>query len=236
MPNDRDITPWDEMRRGFTEILPMLLGAIPFGMLYGALAAQKGLSPLETVLMSTLVYAGGAQFIAIDMWATPTPVAAIVAATLMVNARHLLMGAALQPHLGGLPRPARIGFVAIHSDETWAVALQRTSRGRRLSLGYVIGLVVPFYLQWPVAGYVGNVFGGLVKDPARYGADFVFTAVFLCLIVGLWQGRRSAPPVVAAALAASAGYLWLPGVWYLFLGAIAGTLAGALATPAEERP
>ncbi|MEQ8603304.1 MAG: AzlC family ABC transporter permease [Marivibrio sp.] len=217
-----------EARRGFLDILPLLLGAVPFALLYGALAAQKGLSAVETGLMSALVFAGGAQFIAVDMWTTPAPVAAIVAACLLVNARHLLMGAALAPHLMHLPKPVRLFYIAIHADESWAVGLKRATRGPGLTSAYVLGMIVPFYIQWPIGGVIGNLFGGLVTDPARFGADFVFTAMFLCLTVGLWRGRPSAPPVIAAALAATLGYLALPGVWYVFLGAAAGTVAAAL--------
>lgn len=221
-----------DARRGLIDILPMLIGAVPFAMLCGALAAQKGLSPAELGLMSATVYAGGAQFIAVEMWTSPTPVLAIVATTLLVNARHLLMGAAIAPRLGHLPPAVRRLYVSLLTDESWAVGMRR-ARTHGLTPGYLLGMVVPFYLQWPAAGVVGCVFGGLVTDPARYGFDFVFTAVFLCLVVGLWQGRRSAPPVVAAALTATLAHLWLPGVWYIFLGAVAGTLAGALTAPDE---
>lgn len=225
-----------EFRRGLADIFPLLLGAIPFAMLLGSLAVQKGLSPVELLLMSSMVFAGGAQFLAVDMWASPTPVEAIVIATFLVNMRHVLMGAALRPLIRGLPSGTRGLFVSIHSDETWATAL-RTGARRPLSVGYVIGLIVPFYFNWPFWGVIGALFGGLVENPETYGADFVFTAVFLCLVVGLWQGRASAPPVIVGGLIAMVSYLYLPGVWYVFLGGAAGTLAGALfwkPTPVEE--
>ncbi|MBP5857869.1 AzlC family ABC transporter permease [Marivibrio halodurans] len=220
-----------EARRGLIDILPLLLGAVPFAMLCGALAAQKGLSPAELGLMSAAVYAGGAQFIAIEMWASPTPVLAVVATTLLVNARHVLMGAAIAPHLRHLPGPVRALYITILTDESWAVGMRRATRGVGLSPGYVLGMIVPFYLQWPAAGVIGCLFGGLVRDPARIGADFVFTAVFLCLVVGLWRGRHSTAPVLAAAASATLVHLAVPGVWYIFAGALAGTLAGALTAP-----
>ncbi len=216
-----------EFRRGFLDIFPLLLGAIPFAMLLGSLGVQKGLSPLEVSTMSFLVFAGGAQFLAVGMWETPAPVAALVIATLLVNMRHVLMGAALRPLIMDLPLGTRALFVSIHSDETWATAL-KTGQSRALTVPYVIGLIVPFYFNWPFWGTLGAVFGGLVSEPAMFGADFVFTAVFLCLVVGLWRGRASAPPVIAGGLVALLSYLWLPGVWYVFLGGIAGTLAGAI--------
>ena len=222
-----------DARRGLIDIMPMLIGAVPFAMLCGALAAQKGLSPAELGLMSATVYAGGAQFIAIDMWTSPTPILAIVSTTLLVNARHLLMGAAIAPHLLHLPPAARRLYIPLLTDESWAVGMRR-AHTHGLTPGYLLGMLVPFYLQWPAAGIVGCVFGGLVADPARYGFDFVFTAVFLCLVAGLWRGRRSAPPVLAAALTATVTHLLLPGVWYIFLGAVAGTVAGALTAPDAE--
>lgn len=213
--------------RGFVDILPLQLGAIPFALLLGSLAVQKGLSPLEVLIMSATVFAGGAQFLAVEIWSNPTPVIAIVAATFLVNMRHVLMGAALQPHIAHLPPSVRGLFVSIHADESWATAI-RTARHRKLTAAYVLGMIVPFYLNWPFWGLVGALFGGLVQDPARYGADFVFTAVFLCLVVGLWRGRASAPPVIVGALSALVAHRYLPGVWYVFVGGLAGTIAGAV--------
>jgi len=80
-------------------LLPLLISVIPFGLILGALSADKGLSPLETMLMSGLVFAGSAQFVAAGLWHHPLPVLAIVASTALINSRHLLMGAALESHM-----------------------------------------------------------------------------------------------------------------------------------------
>lgn len=223
-----------EALAGFLDIMPLMLGAIPFALLLGALAVQKGLSPFEVFLMSASVYAGSAQFIAIDMWTSPAPVVAIVVATLLVNARHLLMGAALKPHLGPLAPWQRWTFVAMHTDESWAVALRRAA-GPGLSPAYVFGMIVPFYLGWPFWTTIGALFGAAIDDPARYGIDFVFPAVFTVLIVGFWKGRTGAAVVAGSACAALAAHAWLPGVWYLFAGGLTGILLGALMWRPEPR-
>jgi 4-azaleucine resistance transporter AzlC len=217
-----------EFRRGFLDIAPLILGLIPFALLFGTLAAQKGLSPLEVVLMCLTVYAGGAQFVSIDVWATPVPVLAVVLATALANSRYLLMGAALRAHVRDLPWPARAWYLAIHSDETWALGLKRAAH-TPLSVGYVIGLTVIFYLNWPFWCGVGAVLGGAIEDPARFGADFMFVAMFIGLICGMWQGRGSGFAIAAAAGAAWAVHRWTDGHWYIFAGALAGMAAGALA-------
>mgnify|MGYP000957633712 FL=1 len=94
----------DDIRRGLSDIWPAAVAAAPIGLLFGAVAASKGLSPFEVFLMSIMVFAGGAQFAAIELWASPAPVAALVFSTLLINARHVLMGASLAPKLQGFSR------------------------------------------------------------------------------------------------------------------------------------
>ncbi|MGF1592510.1 MAG: AzlC family ABC transporter permease [Kiloniellaceae bacterium] len=226
----------DPSRRGdfaagaFT-ILPLLVAVVPFGLLLGTLAAQKGLSPLETALMSATVFAGASQFVAVEIWSTPAAVALLTATALMVNLRHVLMGAAMAPHLRGWSRAATYGGLFFMADEIWAFALRRGAE-TPLTPAYYLGLSLPLYLGWVVTTILGAVFGGVLHDPARYGLDFAFTAVFLTLLVGLWKGRRSFTPWAAAALAAVAAHQLLPGVWYIAFGGLAGTLVGALQPPA----
>jgi predicted branched-subunit amino acid permease len=84
-----------EAQAGLRDIAPAAIAAVPIGLLFGAVAAAKGLSAAEVALMSTLVFAGGAQFAAVEAWTYPVPVAALAFATLLINARHVLMGASL---------------------------------------------------------------------------------------------------------------------------------------------
>lgn len=230
-----DTTPTfsQEVRRGFLDIAPLLLGVVPFALLFGTLATQKGLSPLEIVLMCAGVYAGGAQFVSVDVWATPVPVLAVIFATGLANARYFLMGAALRPHIAHLSPGVRWAFVAVHSDETWALALKRVQK-TGLTPGYLLGLCGIFYLNWPFWCFVGAALGSAIDDPARYGADFMFSAMFIGLIAGMWQGRSSLVTLCASALAALAAYHWIPGHWYIFVGAVAGMAAAATAKPEPE--
>ena len=71
-----DLSP--DAREGLRDIAPVMVAAAPIGVLFGAVAASKGLSVAEVALMSVLVFAGGAQFAAIEMWSYPVPIAAIL--------------------------------------------------------------------------------------------------------------------------------------------------------------
>ena len=105
-----------EFRAGLAAIAPVAAAAVPIGLLFGALAAEKGLGPAEVALMSLLVFAGAAQFVALDLWTTPPPVAAIVLANLVVNLRHVMMGLSLGRSLDGFSRAERLGAFHLMAD------------------------------------------------------------------------------------------------------------------------
>jgi len=219
---------------GALTILPLLVAVVVYGLLFGTLAAQKGLSPLETALMSATVFAGASQFVAVEIWTSPPAIVLLGATALMVNLRHVLMGAALAPFLKGWSHGQIYAGLFFLADENWAFALQRSAKGP-LTPAYYLGLSLPLYVGWIACTTLGAVFGGLLQDPARYGLDFAFTAVFLTLLVSLWKGKRSLTPWLASALVAVAAHELLPGVWYIALGGLAGTLVGALQGPPELR-
>jgi len=222
-----------DVAAGVLTILPLLVAVVVYGLLFGTLAAQKGLSPLEVAIMSATVFAGASQFVAVEIWTSPPAVVLLAATALMVNLRHVLMGAALAPFLKGWPRGATALSLYMMADENWAFALRRGATAP-LTPAYYLGLALPLYVGWILCTFFGTIFGGVLQDPARYGLDFAFTAVFLTLLVGMWQGRRSLLPWAASAVVATAAYAWLPGVWYIALGGLAGTLAGALQDPAPR--
>jgi 4-azaleucine resistance transporter AzlC len=224
-----------ETRDGLRDIAPVMVAAVPIGMLAGAIAVSKGLSPLEATLMSLFVFAGGAQFAAIELWGYPVPVAALAFSTLLVNARHVLMGASLAPkttRFSGLQRA--FGFFFL-TDEAWALA-ERRATGQALTPTYWFAMAATLPIAWVGSTAVGAVLGALLGDPQRYGADFAFTALFIGLIAGFWKGRATAVTIAASALAAALVY-WLIGPpWHVAAGAAAGIAAAYFAARPDEPP
>jgi len=213
---------------GAWQMLPLLIGVIPFGLLLGAVSAEKGFSPLETTLMSGLVFAGSSQFVAVQMWQHPLPLLAIVASAALINSRHLLMGAALEPHMRGFRRGQAYAALFFMADENWAMSLRRAADGS-LTPAYYFGQVIPFYVSWLFWTTTGNVIGRGIAHPERYGFDFAFSAVFLVLIFGFWKRERRLLPIVVSAAAALLVWRIAPGIWYIFAGGVAGTAAAAIA-------
>lgn len=218
----------DDARLGFSDIWPAMVAAVPIGLLFGALAAGKGLSPLEVFVMGALVFAGGAQFAAVELWAHPAPIWALVFSTLLINARHILMSASLAPKLDGFSALQKLTGLYYMADENWALAEKR-ARSRRLTPAYWFGMVVPFVSCWLTTTTLGAVIGAAFGDPKRLGADFAFTALFIALTASFWKGKVTFWTVAAAGVASALTYRLAGAPWHVAAGALSGLAAAWLA-------
>lgn len=207
--------------------VPVAVGGFAIGLVFGMLARQAGLSAAEAALMSALVFSGAAQFAVLGLWSPGLPVAAIVLTTFIIGLRHLLMGMALSPWFSGLSRLKAYASVYVMADENWALTLAEFARGKR-NAALLLGGGLIMLVSWTTSTFVGATAGNFVKDPARWGLDFAFTAIFLAILAGMWRGRSDLLPWAVAAVVAVAAHQWLPGQWYVLLGGLAGSLAGAV--------
>ncbi len=210
------------VREGYRKCVPIALGVAGYGVVFGVLARRAGLSVAEATLMSATVLAGAAQVVAVELWAESIPVVALVVTTFVVNLRYALMGASLRPWFRHLSPRRTYGSLFFMADENWALTMAELRSGGTRG-AFLLGSGLAIWSFWVAATVVGATVGGVVADPARWGFDFVLTAVFLVLAVTLWEGKRSLAPWTAAAGVALAGAQWLPGEWYILLGGLAAS-------------
>jgi len=222
---------------GYRACVPVALGVAVYGVLFGLLARQKGLSWVEAQSMSLFVFAGASQLIALDLWSANLDVFSLIVTTFIVNLRHVLMGASLSPQLLRLTAGQAFGSLFFMTDESWALALTRWAEDRRKAAAsdgaFLIGAGLAVYSFWNASTALGHLLVRGLDDPARYGLDFAFTAVFTALLVGLKPRRKDILPLIAATAAALLTMHLCPGKWYILAGAMAGGLAAAF-TPAPE--
>lgn len=220
---------------GIRRMAPLSLFVVVFGLAFGVAALARGLSGFEAMLMSSLVFAGVAQFAVLELWGAEIPLLPLVATTLAINARHLLMGAAIQPWLAHLPPGQRYGSVVLMSDSNWAMAVADRQRGET-SLGMLVGGGIMLWATWLFGTLLGVLFGSGIEAPERFGLDVIMGCFLLAMLLG---GRRDLSmllPWSVAALAAIAAMAWLPPHSHVIVGALAGGLAGLLrsAKPVRE--
>jgi 4-azaleucine resistance transporter AzlC len=179
--------------------------------------------------MSLIVHAGSAQFTALGMWETAGPIP-IILTTLVINLRHLLMGASIAPHVRKLS-PLWKAFLALWLvDESYALAIAEYEH-RQDAHWYFLGANVGLYLVWPTSGLAGALLGAALPNPGQYGLDLVFPLAFLGLLMTFLEGRASVFVALAAGGLALLGAYLLPGKWYVI---VAGLLASGLGLVLEE--
>jgi 4-azaleucine resistance transporter AzlC len=208
---------------GCRDSIPMIVGILPFGLIYGALASLAGLSLWAAVGMSVLVYAGSAQFIAISLLTLGSAPLVILLTTLVVNLRHVLYSAALQPYVGALAQRWRVLLAFGLTDETFAVVQRRYLAHGMAEHGqwYHAGVALALYVSWVSSSLVGAIFGQSVPNLAEWGLDFAMLATFIGIVVPVLRNQ----PQIAAALVASAVAL-LCHPWPYKLGLMAAALSG----------
>ena len=201
-----------------------------FGVAFGAFAAQKGFTLVETTLMSALMFAGASQFVAAEIWAHPMTVAAIATLCLVIatiNMRFVLMTASLRPWLGGLPARHIYPALAVLTEPGWLIALRYRAEGGA-DASTLLGSGLGLWLVWIAGTAAGFLLGALVTDPQRYGLDLVMPVFFTVILVPLWGGARAAVPWAVAGAVALLAARYLPGSWYIIAGAAAGAITGGI--------
>ncbi|MGE8682946.1 MAG: AzlC family ABC transporter permease [Acinetobacter sp.] len=221
-----------EFKRGLKTSIPMLLGIIPFALVLGTQATQKGFSSLEVPLLTGLNFAGGSEFAILEVWTNPPNILMLMFITFLVNSRHLLMGANLAPYLCHLPNKTVYSALFFMCDESWAVGLADAQKKQRLfndprafSMMFYAGLCCALYLMWIGFTTLGAVIGPILGDVQRFGFDMAFPAVFLVLLRGMWKGFKAARPWLVSLIAAALAYLYLPSGWYVPIGAVSGIIS-----------
>jgi predicted branched-subunit amino acid permease len=218
-----------EFRQGLRDIAPMTIAYAPIAALWGTVAASKGLSPLEAVLMSAGLYSGAAQFVAMDLWNTGIPLVMLVLTIATVSLRHVLMSASIARHIASFPKLKASALLFWLTDEAWAM-LERRALTKPITPSYFLGVGMPLWPNWFFFTGLGAWFGaGIEKGQAeRFGLDFAFAAMFIAVVAGFWKGTGTAMILIASSIAAVAGKLMLPGAWYILAGGVAGMLVAAL--------
>jgi len=199
---------------------------MPFGIAFGGAAAAKAVPASIAMLMSAGMFAGASQFAALDLWRQPLPLAMLALTVLAVNARHILLGAALAPWFLRVPLARRLAALLFLSDPNFAQAMAAHERGE-LDVGILFGSGLAMWLVWLAGTAIGAYSGAFLGNPARFGFDAVMVSYFAAVVLGQWKGAGDLVPWVAAGAVALLGSWLLPPGWHIIVGALAGGVAGA---------
>jgi predicted branched-subunit amino acid permease len=221
----REQAAWKEFSLGVRAQLPLQLGVVPFGMVFGVLGLAAGLTPLETVLMSSLVFGGASQVVFVQLWSAGAPPLIVGGSVAVVNIRHLLYSAAMAPYLLSRPLSWRLLLAYLLTDEAFAVSSKRFEAvGDQAHIHYhLLGSGLTLWVCWQLATLFG-VFAG-TTIPESWHLEFAIPLTFIALIAPSLRVRAHLAAAVTASLVAILGQ-GLPYNSWLILAALTGIVVG----------
>jgi 4-azaleucine resistance transporter AzlC len=215
-------------REGAWTILPLMPGLFAFGLAFGTVAARKGFSLLDALAMSASVYAGVAQLVALETWPdklTMPVIGGIVLVTALISSRFLLIGASLRPWLGSQPAGKIYPALFFLVEPNWLMSMRYRANGGS-DPAYLLGGGVVIYAVWIISTAAGYALGTSIGDPHTFGIDMVMPAFFTAMLISMWRGpRASSGMLIGGAVAIAVDFIF-GGMWYLIVGALAGSMAG----------
>ena len=215
---------------GIRDSTPFIFVVVPFGVLFGVLATEAGLSLVETMTFTMTVFAGAAQFTALQLMQENSPTFVILASALAVNLRVAMYSASLTPYLGGAPLWQRALAAYFTVDQSYALSVTRFETAPDMSvpqrMGYFAGTVALIAPLWYLATFGGAVMGTTI--PESWALDFALPLAFLAMVAPMLR----TPAHVVAALVSITTAILAAGLPYnlgLLVAGFAGMVAGAQA-------
>lgn len=221
-----------EFGQGVIDVIPLLLGIIPFGFIAGIATVNAGLGLPEAIGLSALVFAGASQLAALDLIGRDAPLAIVVVTAVVINLRMLMYSASIAPHFQTLSRRLKAAVAYLLTDQAYALSIARyRNEESTRSVAYYIGVAGTLWIVWQLTTIAGVVLG--TRVPESLGLEFAVPLVFLALLIpAMEDGPTTIAGILGGIVAVVAG--GLPLNLGLLVGATVGIVAGRLTELATE--
>ncbi|MCB8984760.1 MAG: AzlC family ABC transporter permease [Ardenticatenaceae bacterium] len=229
-------TPRSEFLAGVRIILPIQLGVVPFALIAGVSAVSIGMTAVQGIGMSLIVFAGAAQLVSIQLLDAHAPLLVIWLSTFFINLRFFMYSSSLATHLPRLPWRWKLLLPYLLTDQAYAMSILAFTQQpeRPYKRYYYLGMAVTLWLVWMGGTTVGALIGVLI--PTSWSLNFAVPLTFLALLMATLKDR----PSLLAALAAGATAVLAASLPYktgLILAALVGIGVGmASDTLGRQRP
>ncbi|WP_374668252.1 AzlC family ABC transporter permease [Acinetobacter sp.] len=223
MPAPLKVSPSLGFGRGVLDMLPLSLAVIPWGILAGSAAVNAGLSLMQAVGMSALVFAGAAQLVSLSMLSAGASALSIIVTIFFLTSQHFIYALHLRGDASGLPLAQRLSIGFLLTDELYATAMLNQERPYR----YLLGAGLSFYLCWVGFSVVGIWLAKIIPNLAALHLEFSIVAIFLVMAVLLMKNRLAIAGMCVSAIMAAV-LTWMKLEAAILLAGLCGMLVSAL--------
>lgn len=217
-----------EFLAGVLAELPLLVGVIPFGLIYGVVAVNAGMPAVQAQAMSAIVFAGSAQFAAAQLVAGGAPTLVLISTIFILNLRHALYSASIAPYLKGLSGLWKAGLSYLLTDEAFAVTIlnYEEKSDRTYAHWFFLGAGLALWTTWQISTAAGILLGTVI--PTSWSLDFAAALTFIAMTIPLLRDKAAVAAALAAGAVAVIAYP-LPYKLGLVLAALTGIVVGMIA-------
>ena len=206
--NIRQLALLSALKKGAVDMLPLSLAVLPWGILFGSLAVQRGFSWLEAQMFSAIIFGGAVQIVTVELIADNASLFTVVFSAFIISSRHFLYGLTLRDRLSPKPFRWRLSLGFLLTDELFALSGDRRAYRNRFRLYYALGAGGSFYLAWNLWTFIGIVAGASLPDLTELGLDFAIAATFIALVIPEIKTLATLVAVLVAGVSSVIFTLW----------------------------
>jgi len=224
----------DEFFHGLRDEAPLMVGVMPFGLIFGALGTEAGLTPVQIMAMSIIIFGGASQVIFLQLYATGANPLLVSGTVSVINLRHTLYSASIAMYFRHLSLRWKVLLSYLLTDEAFAVTMRRyeSQLPNPVMHYHLLGSGTLLWVSWQLTTFIGLLLG--VAIPPSLGLGFAIPLTFMAIII---PHIMQAPHFVAILTSGIVAILTshLPWKLNLIIASMAGMLAGYLAEQVKAK-
>jgi 4-azaleucine resistance transporter AzlC len=215
--------------KGVTDVSPLMIPVVPFGIIFGVLAIDLGLPPITTMAMSIIIFGGASQIIFLQLFSAGASSLVILSSVGAVNSRHLLYGAVLSEHMSDFKMTWKIIISYFLVDQAFAVTNSYLKKSADKDKAFhSFGAGATCWVIWQITTIIGIFLGSII--PEKLGLSFAVPLTFLALIVDDLRKLINVIVIIISGLIATVGYEIIPFKAYVIVAAVSGLVAAMILT------
>jgi len=215
--------------KGITDVSPLMIPVVPFGLIFGVLAIEIGFTPFETMGMSLIIFGGASQIVLLQLFSGGASSLVIISSVGAVNSRHLLYGAVVSEHLSDLKIIWKIIISYFLIDQAFAMSNEYLKKNKDHNRYFhLVGGGATCWVIWQSTTFLGIILGAAI--PEKLGLSFAVPLTFLALLVNDFRKFINVIVIIVSGLIATIGYNYIPFKAYILIAALAGLFTAMILT------
>ncbi|WP_366664519.1 AzlC family ABC transporter permease [Methanobrevibacter sp.] len=202
--------------------IPITFGYVPMGIGYAAIAIKAGMTPLETISMSFLVYAGAGQIIAASMVLSGATAMAIILTNFVVNLRYFVMSTCVLNQIEDSNVGLNILAAHVTVDESFAMF----SLSEDSSIWIYLGIAITAWLSWCFGAGIGVVLLDLLPVIVTNSFNISLYALFVAILTPAVKENKQIALLVLITAVLNVVLGQFLGNWSLIVATLIGAAAG----------